>query len=178
MGILARSLRFSNQLSFEESLIFILVNVEEGVWKKVLKGLERSGEGVQDEDLDSVDEEEEAEEEVEVQHEPGIGEVEYVSDDVVSESEEEEDLADLEDWLGDESQDEESAEESDEEDEGSEGSGEGEKDDEKLKKALGGLKRKRPIVPPKPSKKSSKGPKREIEYELEKEPPLRELVTA
>ncbi|KAF2097425.1 Mak16 protein [Rhizodiscina lignyota] len=151
------------------------LNVEEGIWKKVMRGLERQGEGVRDEDLDEgIEEELEYEQENEL--EDGAGEVEYVSD-VDDESDEE--LGDLEDWLGGESADEESGEE-DESDEGDSEEGDDEVDDkEKLKKLLGDLKRKRPASKPqKPNKKTSKGPKREIEYEIEREPPARQLVHA
>ncbi|RKF77827.1 Protein MAK16 [Golovinomyces cichoracearum] len=70
------------------------LNVSETIWKKVLKGLERGGEGTRDEDLDEGIEEEEMEEE------DGMGEVEYVSD----LGEDENDLEDLEDWLGSENE--------------------------------------------------------------------------
>ncbi|KAB8237716.1 hypothetical protein ETB97_000242 [Aspergillus alliaceus] len=130
------------------------LNVEEGIWKKVLRGLERAGEGERDEDLDDGEEIEEEEE--------GVGEVEYVSD-----LDEEEDLEDIEDWLGaesgdssddyDDDDDEDSDEESDEED-ASEHS-----EDEK-KKPAPGFKRKRSAPQPKPRKK---GPRIEIEYETE-----------
>ncbi|RKF71556.1 Protein MAK16 [Golovinomyces cichoracearum] len=88
------------------------LNVSETIWKKVLKGLERGGEGTRDEDLDEGIEEEEMEEE------DGEGEVEYVSD----LGEDENDLEDLEDWLGSEneassSDEEESESESQEDDE-------------------------------------------------------------
>jgi protein MAK16 len=138
------------------------LNVEESVWKKVLKGLERTGEGMQDEDLDEGIEEEEEEYEKEMEFENGVGEVEYVSD---GGSESEEDLGDLEDWLGGESaeegseDDEEDSEASEEDDDDEEGGSE--EDEEALK----------------PSKKTSKGPKREIEYEIENEPPAREMLT-
>jgi protein MAK16 len=159
------------------------LNVEESVWKKVLKGLERTGDATQDEDLDEgiEDEEEEDEYEKEVEYEQGVGEVEYVVDE---DSESEEDLGDLEDWLGGESADENSEEEDgsseeDEDEDGADPSEEEVSDDEELKKALGNLKRKRPTgKPPKPAKKPSKGPKREIVYEIENEPAARELVTA
>jgi protein MAK16 len=133
------------------------LNVEEGVWKKVLRGLERQGEGVRDEDLDELEDEEQIEEE-------GEAEVEYVSD--IGEDEEE--LGDLEDWLGGESADgdEESEEETDEETDEDE-------DDEEAKKPAAGGKRKRPAPPPKPRKRSAK-----IEIEYETEPPLREGVLA
>lgn len=156
------------------------LNVEESVWKKVLKGLERTGEGVQDEDLDEgIEEDEEEEYEKEQEFENGVGEVEYVSD---GGSESEEDLGDLEDWLGGESADEGSDDDEDdsegsEEDDDEEEDGSDE-DDEELKKTLSSFKRKRPTGKmPKPSKRTSKGPKREIEYEIENEPPARELLT-
>ncbi|KAK5167878.1 hypothetical protein LTR04_007075 [Oleoguttula sp. CCFEE 6159] len=148
------------------------LNVEESVWKKVLRGLERGG-AERDEDLDEGIEDEDEEEalEREQEFEDGVGEVEYVSD-VEGESDE-----DLEDWFGS----------ADESDDGSEA--DGDEDDEsadesaasdahELKKALTGLKRKRPAAPPpKPNKKkSSKGPRREIEYEIEKEPAPRVLA--
>lgn len=160
------------------------LNVEENVWKKVLKGLERGGEGMRDEDLDEgiENEEEEVEGEFEREREEGLGEVEYVSD---VEGESDDDLQDFEDWMGGESPDEESesGDEEDEEDEedsqGSDGSEEevDENGNEALTKALGNLKRKRPAgPPPKPKKKGAKGPRREIEYEIEKEPSAREVA--
>ncbi|KAL8708711.1 MAG: hypothetical protein Q9220_006436 [cf. Caloplaca sp. 1 TL-2023] len=156
------------------------LNVEEGVWKKVLKGLERGGEGERDVDLDDGEEEEE-EREVEVEEErEGLGGVEYVSD--VEESEEEEDLGDLEDWLGGESQD---VSEDDDDDDEEEGDSEGTEEDgsdvdgelkKKKKKPMAGQKRKhgRDSMP----RRKAKGPKLEIEYEREVEPPLREAILA
>ncbi|MCJ1295001.1 hypothetical protein MMC34_006562 [Xylographa carneopallida] len=123
------------------------LNVEENIWKKVLKGLERGGEGERDEDLDDgVDLEDEEEQELEV---------EYVSD--VEDD-------DLEDWLGGESQEEnEDGEEevSDDEDASSE---DGTEDDTTTKRPTPGTKRKRGAPLPKPKKK---GPRLEIEYEHE-----------
>src|SRR6195952_2503746 len=72
------------------------INVEEKIWKKVLKGLERAGEGERELDPDEGIEEEEDEFEEEQEFE-GVGDVEYVSD---VESESDEDLQDLEDWIG------------------------------------------------------------------------------
>lgn len=156
------------------------LNVEESVWKKVLKGLERSGEGMEDEDLDEGVEEEEDEVEQEFEMEREDGEVEYVSDDGESDSGDDE-LGDLEDWIDGESPDEDSDEESNEDDDSADDdASEADEDDAKLKKALGDLKRKRPTgKPSKPVKKVSKGkgPKREIVYEIENEPPERELLT-
>ncbi|KAL4794448.1 ribosomal L28e protein family-domain-containing protein [Aspergillus venezuelensis] len=128
------------------------LNVEEGIWKKVLRGLERSGEGERDEDLDDGELEEEEEEE------EGVGEVEYVSD---IDGDEDEDLEDLEDWLGGESAD--SSDYSDEEEDSDDESA-SEEDDEDQKKPKPGSKRKFTAPPPKPRKK---GPKVEIEYETE-----------
>jgi protein MAK16 len=114
------------------------LNVEEGIWKKVLRGLERQGEGERDEDLDEGEQYDEEE---------GIAEVEYVSD----LDDEEEDLEDIEDWLGGESAD--SSDDYDEEDDGP-------SEDEGRPKG----KRKRVTLPPKPRKKWARY---EIEYEPE-----------
>lgn len=156
------------------------LNVEESIWKKVLKGLARSGEGMQDEDLDEGIEEEEEEYEKEMEYEQGAGEVEYVSDEV--ESDDEDDLSDLEDWLGDDAASAQSAEDDDDEDseDNSEEDSEDEEEAARVKKAMSDLKRKRPTgkTAPKSVKKSSKDkPKREIEYEIEKEPAQREMHT-
>jgi protein MAK16 len=159
------------------------LNVEEGVWKKVLRGLERTGEGVHDEDLDEGIEEEEAEyeQEVEYEREPLEGEVEYVSDDYGSDLGDEE-LKDLEDWLGGEHADEEGSADNDESDEG----GSDEDDDAEegdattLRKSLHTLKRKRLAVrKPEAHKKTWRGSKRQIEYEMERaEPELPQLLSA
>ena len=147
------------------------LNVEEGVWRKVLKGLERGGEGVRDRDLDEgvgVGEEE-VEDEAEVE---GKGEVEYVSD--IDEEEEEEELGDLEEWLGGESG-EEDVEGTEDDDEDSEEGSEDVEQDAETGPATG-TKRKRPATKPQPRR--TKGPKMEIEYEHETEAPLREAVLA
>ncbi|KAL8635696.1 MAG: hypothetical protein Q9228_006841 [Teloschistes exilis] len=149
------------------------LNVEEGIWKKVLRGLERQGEGERDVDLDEGFEEEELEEEAEMEGE-GLAGIEYVSD--VDESEEE-DLGDLEEWLGGESGDEGSG--SDEDDEDSQESGSDTDEDERppaKKRASAGNKRKRGNAPA--PKRKTKGPKVEIEYEHEVEPPAREALLA
>jgi protein MAK16 len=126
------------------------LNVSETIWKKVLKGLERQGEGVRDEDMDEGIEEDEMDEEME-EEEEGVGEVEYVSD----LDEDEEDLGDLEDWLGsDVGGDDSEEEQTDDTDSDSEA--------EDINKKLGG-KRKRPTPKAKPRKKF------EIEYEMEEE---------
>lgn len=136
------------------------LNVEENIWKKVLRGLERQGDGVRDEDLDDGIEEEEEEE--------GVGEIEYVSD----LGEDEEDLEDMQDWLGSGSDsDEEDDDEESEEDESAEDSSE-ESDDE-FKKAASGIKRKRAGPTPKPRKKGAR-----IEIEYETEGPAKESVLA
>ncbi|KAF7158015.1 hypothetical protein CNMCM5623_002527 [Aspergillus felis] len=129
------------------------LNVEEGIWKKVLRGLERTGQGERDEDLDDG-------EEIEDEEEEGVGEVEYVSD-----LEEDEDLEDIEDWLGGDSA-EDSSDYDDEEDEDSdeESDAEDESSDEEAKKPKPGSKRKRAAPQAKPRKK---GPLVEIEYETE-----------
>ncbi|KAI9641344.1 Protein MAK16 [Ciborinia camelliae] len=140
------------------------LNVSESIWKKVLKGLERGGEGTRDEDMDEGIEEDEFEEEEEYEDEEGVGDVEYVSD--LGEDEDEEDLGDIEDWLG---SDEEATGEEDNEDSDSDSS-----EDDKAKKTAAGAKRKRaPISKAKPKKKFAK---REIEYEEELEGPQRQLA--
>jgi protein MAK16 len=138
------------------------LNVSEAIWKKVLKGLERGGEGTRDEDLDEgIEEEEELENEEEYEDEEGVGEVEYVSD----LGEDEEDLGDLEDWLGSE----EGAETGDEDEEDSEESSEDES-----KESPGAKRKKGPVSKSKPKK----FPRMEIEYEEEIEAPQRELALA
>ncbi|KAJ6024236.1 Protein MAK16 [Penicillium herquei] len=128
------------------------LNVEEGIWKRVLRGLERAGEGERDEDLDDGELEEEEEDE------EGVGEVEYVSD-----LDEDEDLEDIEDWLGNDS----AADSSDYDDESDEESDEDSDDEppsEDEKKPKPGAKRKHVAPTQRPRKK---GPRIEIEYETE-----------
>ncbi|KAI5310837.1 Factor arrest protein 11 [Ascosphaera atra] len=135
------------------------LNVEEGIWKKVLRGLERQGEGERDEDLDEGIDEEEQEEE-------GVGEVEYVSD---IEEDEEDDMEDFEDWFsgeeGEEGSDEEESDEG-ESDEDDDEDSEARSDDGEAdgKKPASGSKRKRPAPKPRPRKK---GAHLEVEYETE-----------
>ncbi|KAL8915880.1 MAG: hypothetical protein Q9208_008813 [Pyrenodesmia sp. 3 TL-2023] len=147
------------------------LNVEEGIWKKVLKGLERQGEGERDVDLDEGIEEEELEAEHELEQE-GLGGVEYVSD---IEASDEEELGDLEDWLGGESGEEDDGSEDDEDSEESGSNSESEEDSSKKEPAAGD-KRKR--GKPVPAIRKTKGPKMEIEYEQEIETPSREAVLA
>jgi protein MAK16 len=140
------------------------LNVSESIWKKVLRGLERGGEGTRDEDLDEGIEEEELENENEEElEEEGVGMVEYVSD----LGEDEEDLEDLEDWLGSE------AEEDSEDEEGEEVS-DSEEEVPKTKVAAG-IKRKSGTASKGKPKKMAK---MEIEYELEDETPRRDLTLA
>lgn len=141
------------------------LNVEENVWRKVLRGLERQGEGVRDKDLDDGIEEEEEGNEYEYEREGAEADVEYVSD--VEESDNE-DLEDFDDWLGGQSGEESIDEESEEDDE--------EEEDGSNDEAPSGNKRKRPAQPPPKSSKKTKGPKRGIEYEYVKEPAQRELA--
>ncbi|KAK8035060.1 Mak16 protein [Apiospora rasikravindrae] len=88
------------------------LNVSEGIWKKVLRAMEREGEASRDKDMDTgIEDEEENEAEYEMDDEED-GAVEYVSD--LDDSEE--DLGDLDDWLGSEddaSQDGDSSEDED-----------------------------------------------------------------
>jgi protein MAK16 len=156
------------------------LNVEPNVWKRVMRGLEKEGQVERDEDLDDGLEDEDEEVENEYEMENGVGEVEYVSD---IEGESDDDMEDFEDWVGGQSPDEGSGDD----DESDEASGSEAEDDESededtaaLKKTLANLKRKRPAGPPaKPKKKpskDSKGPKRNIEYEIEREPAAREVM--
>ncbi|KAL2262276.1 hypothetical protein VTK26DRAFT_1868 [Humicola hyalothermophila] len=139
------------------------LNCNANIWKKVLNALESEGEGVRDKDMDKgiEEEDEEAESEEELEHEQEEedeeedGAVEYVSD--FDESDDEE-LADLEDWLGSEGDD---NEEDDDEDDSEE---DDEEEEEVKKKTKSGDKRKRGrVVKMKPRKK------KEIEVERETE---------
>ena len=128
------------------------LNVEEGIWKKVLRGLERQGEGARDEDLDEGEQYDDEEDE------EGVGEVEYVSD----LDEDEEDLGDIEEWLGGDSAD--SSDDYSDEDDDEEDTDEGSSEKDNKKQHSAGAKRKRPPPPIKPRKK---GARVEIEYETE-----------
>lgn len=137
------------------------INVEENVWKKVLRGLERAEKG---EDL--VDEEDELEEELDA-------EVEYVSDFDESQGEEEHEMEDFDDWLGGESADEEDGSAVSGSDDESEDSEQSSQDDDEDKTVAAGGKRKRAAPPPKPRKKPGR-----VEIEYETELPARELTAA
>ena len=159
------------------------LNVEEAVWKKVLKGLEREGKGIRDEDLDEgiEEDEEELEDENELEgKDEGAGLVEYVS----GEEGEDDELDDLEEWLGGEGADdastgeEEDFDDDDDDDDDSDASGASRSGEEDLsrKPTAAGSKRRRGNGP-QPARKA-KGPRMEIEYEDNQEPPLREAVRA
>ncbi|KAJ9131093.1 Protein MAK16 [Pleurostoma richardsiae] len=136
------------------------LNVSEAVWKKVLRSLEKEGEGVRDKDMDEgIDEdEEELEEEFEdEEEEEADGNVEYVSD--FDESEDE--LGDIEDWLGSD------ADDDDEDDESESDEGDSEEETKKTKgKTAAGDKRKRGRVV---RMKARKKREREIEEESTRE---------
>ncbi|PVH98051.1 Mak16 protein [Periconia macrospinosa] len=157
------------------------LNVEPNVWKRVMRGLEKEG-AQRDEDLDEgIEDEEEVEEEYE--RENGALDVEYVSD---IEGESDDDMEDFEDWVGGQSPDE--ADDDDEDDSEDASDSDADEDESEgedvaaLKKTLANLKRKRPAGPPsKPKKKPAKdpkGPRRNIEYEIEREPPTRDVIRA
>ncbi|KAF2722049.1 Mak16 protein [Polychaeton citri CBS 116435] len=165
------------------------LNVDERVWRKVMRGLERNQEGIRDEDLDEgIDEEEDGEREYEYEGEPAEGEadVEYVSDLEGESDDDADDLEDFQDWFSgedeDASEDEEASGRGEEEGSDEEDASGEDGEDDALKKKLDSMnsKRKRPSAPPaKPRKKqSSKGPKREIEYEYVPEPQQTELAVA
>ena len=134
------------------------INVEEGVWKKVLRGLERAEKG------EEVHEEEESEDEVERE-----AEVEYVSD--LEESEGEEEMEDFDDWLGGESVDE--SDEDDDEDDSDESEDSEDSDESASADEKPGAKRKRQGPQPKAKKRPAR---MEIEYETE--PLQKEAVLA
>ncbi|RYP56336.1 hypothetical protein DL771_011955 [Monosporascus sp. 5C6A] len=144
------------------------LNVSESIWRKVLNSLEREGEAKRDKDMDKGieeegEEEEESEAEYENEEEVEGGAVEYVSDF----DESEDDLGDIEDWLGSD----ESAEEDDDESE-SDQSGD---DTAAKKKTAAGDKRKRGrVVRMKPKKTARRG--REFEEEHEFVPKREELA--
>ncbi|KAI1746190.1 Mak16-domain-containing protein [Xylaria scruposa] len=141
------------------------LNVSEQIWKKVLNAMEREGEATRDKDLDNGieeedEDEEEREEEYEMEEEEEDGAVEYVSDF----EESEDDLDDLEDWLGSD----ESGEEESETDE----SEESEDESAKKKSLAAGDKRKRAqAVRSKPKKALRRGREIEHEHELEHQRP-------
>ncbi|KAJ4386933.1 Protein MAK16 [Neurospora sp. IMI 360204] len=136
------------------------LNVSESVWKKVLHGLEKEGDGTRDKDLDEgiEDEDEEEEEEEELEEEIEDGNVEYVSD--FEETDDE--LNDIEDWLG--SDDEDDAQDDDDEDDDDDDEGDSEEDTKKKTKA--GDKRKRGKVT---KMKARKKKEIEVEHETDRE---------
>ncbi|KAF8244758.1 Mak16 protein [Wilcoxina mikolae CBS 423.85] len=140
------------------------LNVEENIWKKVLRGLERGGQAERDVDYDEEEDEEEMEEEEDE-------DVEYVSGDEELEEEEENDLEDIEDWLGS------GASDFEEDDDDEDDSSDDESSDEEVDAPkTDDKKRKRPAAPaPKPRKR---GARVEIEYEEEREalPSQKELA--
>ncbi|KAK4240469.1 protein MAK16 [Achaetomium macrosporum] len=136
------------------------LNCNANIWKKVLNALEAEGEGVRDKDMDKgietdedeAESEKELEREEEEEDEEEDGAVEYVSD--FDESDDEE-LADIEDWLG-------SEEDNDDEDDDDDEDSEEDDEEEVKKKSKAGDKRKRGrAVKPKARKR------KEIEVERE-----------
>lgn len=116
------------------------LNVDEAIWKKVLRGLERGGEAQRDADLDQDEEDQD----VELEDEEEEQEVEYVSGDDELDDEEEGDLEDIKDWFESDG----SSEDDDDEDD--------EDDDEEEDDKGADKKRKRSTQPaPKPRKRES-----------------------
>jgi protein MAK16 len=136
------------------------LNCNANIWKKVLNALEAEGEGVRDKDMDKgieTDEDEsekELEKELEEEEEEEDGAVEYVSD--FDESDDEE-LADIEDWLGSEEDDDEDDYDEDED------SAEDDEEDVKKKSKTGDKRKRGRAVKPKARKR------KEIEVERETE---------
>lgn len=89
------------------------LNVSEEIWRKVLNAMEKDGEGIRDKDMDKGIESDEDEAEVDSEEDDLEQEVQYVSD--IEESDE--DLNDLEDWLGSEDDLEEEDDDEDEDEE-------------------------------------------------------------
>ncbi|KAK3685933.1 ribosomal L28e protein family-domain-containing protein [Podospora appendiculata] len=135
------------------------LNCNATIWKKVLKALEAEGEGIRDKDMDQgvdedEDEMEEEEEELENENAEELdGQVEYVSD--FDESDEE--LGDMEDWLGSSDDDDDGDNDDDDDDDDDDDS-----DDADTKKKKAGDKRKRGRVVKMNAKK-----RKEIEVEGE-----------
>ncbi|KAL2130199.1 hypothetical protein VTI74DRAFT_6788 [Chaetomium olivicolor] len=137
------------------------LNCNANIWKKVLNALENEGEGVRDKDMDKgieeedeeAESEEELEKEIEEEDEEEDGAVEYVSD--FDESDEE--LGDLEDWLGSEDDDD------DEEDDDEEDSEEDDEEEVKKKTKTGDKRKRGRAVKPTARKR------KEIEVERETE---------
>ncbi|KAK3359682.1 ribosomal L28e protein family-domain-containing protein [Lasiosphaeria hispida] len=134
------------------------LNCNTQVWKKVLSALEAEGDLSRDKDLDKGiedEDEDESEKEYEEENEDAEseldGQVEYISDF----DESDDDLADIEDWLGSEGEDDADKDDSDDDD------SDGEEGDSK-KKAKAGDKRKRGRVVRMKGKK-----RKEIEVERE-----------
>lgn len=128
------------------------LNVSETIWKKVLNAMEREGEGKRDKDLDQGiedEDEDEEEDELESEQEEEDGAIEYVSDF----DESDDDLEDIEDWLG--------SDESDKE----EGSESEDSEVEATKKAVGEKRKRARVISVKPKKVARRG--REIEHEHE-----------
>ncbi|KAF4462000.1 MAK16 [Fusarium albosuccineum] len=91
------------------------LNVSEDIWKKVLNAMERDGEGKRDKDMDKgiTEDGEEAEDWSSEEEDDSLeNKIEYVSD--LDESEEE--LGDLQDWLGSDDDDEEEEDEDEDDD--------------------------------------------------------------
>ncbi|KAI0405316.1 Mak16-domain-containing protein [Xylaria palmicola] len=142
------------------------LNVSEQIWKKVLNAMEREGEATRDKDLDTGiededEEEDEREDEFEMEDEEEDGAVEYVSDF----EESEDDLEDMEDWLGSDESEEDESETDESEDESEDKSA-------KKKSLATGDKRKRATaVRTKPKKAVRRGREIEHEHELEHQRP-------
>ncbi|KAJ8123142.1 hypothetical protein ONZ43_g836 [Nemania bipapillata] len=138
------------------------LNVSEQIWKKVLNAMEREGEATRDKDLDTgIEDEDEGEEEYEMEEEEEDGAVEYVSDF----EESEDDLDDIEDWLGSDNSGEEESETDESEDES-------EDESTKKKTPTTGDKRKRArAIRGKPKKVPRRGREIEHEHELEHQRP-------
>ena len=144
------------------------MNIDEGLWKKVLKGLERKERGDELADEDELEDEVEAEKELEV---------EYVSDLDESENEAGQEMEDFDDWLDGESPDEED-DDNDDEDEEESDKDDGSEESDEVEDAEIGKKRKRDTKQPSKPTKPLKKPRGRMEIEYEMEQPLKESILA
>lgn len=153
------------------------LNVEEKIWKKVLRGLERAGQGERDVDLDDVvEEEDDVEYEYEHEHEKGEGNIEYVSD--IEDSDAEDDLEDFDDWLNDESNKEGARKEDGDSVTSVDDDGDGEADDTTGDDGRGHKRKLKAVPQSKARKRSAKNAGLSIEYEYEPVPKQRVMELA
>ncbi|KAL0953438.1 hypothetical protein HGRIS_004671 [Hohenbuehelia grisea] len=140
------------------------LNVNESVWQAILDREKAGGDGVALEEMEDDETDEEDEEELEAEMEEDEeewGEREFVSD--ISEDEDEDGLSDLENVVDDGDSEEEPSEEE---------SGDENDEPPTLGKRKASRTAKKPPPPKRQAKPSKKGPRVEVEYELDESVPL------